>query len=81
MAASRWAARFASARWRAAFSAAKWLYGQGRERLAKNLTAEERRELWELLRRSRGRRSNLSRREQDRFRDLVRRGVTGGNQT
>ncbi len=72
-----WAARFGTARWRAAFAAAKWLFSQGRERLAKNLTPDEQRELWELLRKSRGRRSNLSRREQDRFRALVRQGVRG----
>jgi len=71
------AARFTTARWRAAFGAAKWLYGQGRERLTKNLTPAEQRELWELLRKSRGRRVNLSQREQERFRALVRRGVFG----
>ena len=77
MAIPGWAARFGTARWRAFFAAAKWLYGQGRERLRKNLAPDEQSELWELLKRSRGRRSNLNRREQDRFRDLVKRGVTG----
>jgi hypothetical protein len=71
------AARFGTVRWRAAFAAAKWLYGQGRERLAKNLTEHERRELWELVKKSHGRRQNLSRREQDRFGALVRQGLRG----
>ena len=70
-------ARFTTARWRAAFASAKWLYGQGRERLTKNLTPVEQRELWELVKKSRGRRVNLSQREQERFRALVRRGVFG----
>jgi hypothetical protein len=77
MAVSGWAARFGKVRWRAAFAAARWLYGQGRERLDKNLTPFEQRELWELLKKSRGRRARLSRREQDRFRALVRSGVFG----
>jgi hypothetical protein len=77
MALSGWAARFTTARWRAVFAGARWLYGQGRERLDKNLTPYEQRELWELLRKSRGRRSKLSGREQDRFRALVREGIFG----
>jgi hypothetical protein len=77
MAVPSWAARFGKARWRAIFGAAKWLYGRGRERLERNLTPDERQELWGLLRKSRGRRYNLSAREQDRFKALVKRGATG----
>ena len=71
------AARFTTARWRAVWGVATWLFHQGRERLNSNLTERERRDLWEMMKRSRGRRSNLSAREQERFRTLVWRGITG----
>ena len=57
--------------------AAQWLYHQGRRRLERNLTAGERAELLELMRRSKGRRANLTRRQQVRFTELVRKGVRG----
>jgi hypothetical protein len=63
--------------WVRVWVAAQWLYHQGRKRLEENLSARERRELLELMRRSKGRRANLSAKEQDRFRRLVRQGVTG----
>lgn len=71
------AARFASVRWRVALDVARWLFKQGRERLDRNLTKEEQGELWDLLKRSRGRRVNLSSREQGRFMELVKQGATG----
>jgi hypothetical protein len=77
MAISGFAGRFASARWRFALDVARWLFKQGRERLNRNLTPQERTDLWELMKRSKGRRANLSSREQKRFLDLVKRGATG----
>ena len=77
MALPAFASRFATARWRAVWGVAVWLFKQGRDRLNRNLAEGERRELWELMRKSKGRRSNLSHREQDRFRALVKRAVTG----
>jgi hypothetical protein len=77
MAMAGWAAKFGTARWRALLAGARWLFKQGRDRLERNLTPDERRELWQLLRKSRGRRYNLSEREQDRFKELVRQGVFG----
>ena len=53
------------------------LFNEGRHRMETNLSERERRELMELLRRSRGRARNLSTREQQRTRELVRRGLTG----
>jgi hypothetical protein len=58
--------------WRFVVQAAVWAYRFGRSRLER-LTPREREELYELLRKSRGLRSNLSGREQQRVRDLVRR--------
>ena len=56
---------------------AVWLYRHGRERVENNLAPHERRDLWELMKKSGGRSANLSRREQSRFRDLVRQAITG----
>jgi hypothetical protein len=63
--------------WMRVWVAATWLYHQGRERLERNLSPPERRDLWNLMKKSGGRPSNLSRREGERFRALVRQGVTG----
>lgn len=71
------AARFTTARWRVVWTVAVWLFKQGRDRLNRNLSEPERRDLWELMRKSKGRRSNLSSREQDRFRKLVKRAALG----
>ena len=71
------ASRFATARWRAVWTVAVWLFKQGRDRLNRNLEPNERSDLWNLMRKSKGRRSNLSGREQERFRRLVKMAVTG----
>jgi hypothetical protein len=63
--------------WMRVWLAAQWLYRQGRRRLEENLSERERRELLELMRKSKGRQSNLSSREQDRLRRLVRKALTG----
>jgi hypothetical protein len=63
--------------WMRIWLAAQWLYHQGRKRLEENLSSRERRELLELMGKSKGRRSNLSAREQARFKRLVRKGLTG----
>jgi hypothetical protein len=77
MAISGFAGRFASARWRVALDVARWLFKQGRDRLNRNLSEPERAELWDLMKRSKGRRVNLSSREQSRFVALVKQGATG----
>jgi hypothetical protein len=63
-------------RWAALYEAAKFVYGHGK-RLYDNLSPAERERLGQLLRRSRGRRSNLSEREQRRVWELVRKAATG----
>ena len=63
--------------WMRVWVLAVWLYRNGRERLERNLAPEERRDLWDMMRKSGGRPANLSRREQNRFRDLVRQAITG----
>jgi len=63
--------------WMRAWLVAQWLYRHGYERLQRNLDDGERRELWQLTRKSKGRAANLSGRERDRFVGLVRQAVRG----
>ena len=67
--------------WARAVIVAQWLYKHGRQRLEQNLTSSERSELWDLLRKSGGKRSNLSSRQQKRFIALTRQGLTGRKAT
>ena len=63
-------------RWLLVLRAARWLFTEGRKRLA-NLTARERGELADILRKSRGRPGNLSDRERRRLRELVVKAARG----
>ncbi|MFN8160597.1 MAG: hypothetical protein U0R52_06075 [Solirubrobacterales bacterium] len=63
--------------WKKVWISAIWLYHQGRGRLERNLTPSERDQLWDLMKRSKGRPNNLTKRQRDRFRELVGRGLRG----
>jgi hypothetical protein len=54
-----------------------WLAEKGRERVQQNLTDPERQEFWTLLKKSRGRRGNLSERERTRMKNLVGKVIRG----
>jgi hypothetical protein len=62
--------------WVALYETAKVVYGHGK-RLYNNLSPAERERLGQLLRKSHGKRSNLSDREQRRVFELVRKAITG----
>jgi hypothetical protein len=62
--------------WLALYQSGRWIYGHGR-RAWNNLEPRERRRLGDLLRKSKGRRSNLSARERDQLLSLVKKAVTG----
>jgi hypothetical protein len=62
--------------WLALYESGKWIYGHGR-RAWENLEPSERERLGDLLRKSKGRRSNLSTRERDELRSFVKKAVTG----
>jgi hypothetical protein len=63
-------------RWAALYEAAKFVYGHGK-RMYDNLSPAERERLGQLIRKSRGRRSNLTEREQRRVSELVKKAATG----
>jgi hypothetical protein len=62
--------------WIALFEAARLAYRHGR-RSWDNLTPDERRNLGELIRKSKGRRSNLTEVERERMWNLVKKAATG----
>jgi hypothetical protein len=62
--------------WLALYESGRWIYGHGR-RAWENLDPSERERLGDLLRKSKGRRSNLSTRERDELGSLVKKAVTG----
>lgn len=74
-----WSAAIATAKripWKALFIAGQQLYVRGRK-FRDNLSEAERSRLGGLLRKSKGRRTNLTDREVADLRDLVRKGITG----
>ena len=62
--------------WAALYEAAKIVYAQGR-RIYDNLSPAERERFVQLMRKSRGRRMNLTDREQHRVWELARKALTG----
>jgi hypothetical protein len=62
--------------WLALYQSGKWVYSHGR-RAWQNLDPGERRQLGTLLRKSKGRRSNLSTREYDELGSLVKKAIIG----
>jgi hypothetical protein len=68
---SRLVSRGRAINWIALFEAARFAYRHGR-RSWDNLTPDERRNLGELIRKSKGRRSNLTGVERERMWDLVK---------
>jgi hypothetical protein len=70
------AARARTIRWLALYETAKVVYGQGR-RAWDNLEPGERETLGKLVRKSKGRRSNLSDRERNELWALVKKAATG----
>jgi hypothetical protein len=73
---SRLVSRGRAINWIALFEAARLVYRHGK-RSWDNLTPDERRSLGELIRKSKGRRTNLTEVERERMWDLVKKAVTG----
>jgi hypothetical protein len=62
--------------WLALYQSGRWVYGHGK-RAWGNLEPSERQQLGGLLRKSKGRRSNLSAREREELSSIVKKAVTG----
>ncbi len=63
--------------WARTWLVAQWLYHHGANRVRNNLDEADRTELWRLFAKSKGKRANLSSREQQRFVDLVKQAARG----
>jgi len=73
---SRLIARGRTLNWLALYESARFVYGHGK-RAWTNLRAPERERIGVLVRKSKGRRSNLSARERDELWSLVKKAATG----
>jgi len=73
---SRLVTRGRAVPWLALYESGKWIYGHGK-RAWGNLEPGKRERLGALLRKSKGRRSNLSTRERDELWSLVKQATTG----
>ena len=63
--------------WRTVWTIALWLAEKGRERIRENLSAEEQNEFWALIKKSKGRPSNLVDRDRTRMKTIVGKAIRG----
>ena len=54
-----------------------WLVKQGRDRIEANLTKREQTELWNLVKKSKGRPGNLAKRDRTRVKHIVGKAIRG----
>ena len=63
--------------WRMVWVVALWLVEKGRERMRENLTEKERKELLNLMLRSKGRPGNLAQRDRTRVKNIAGKALRG----
>jgi hypothetical protein len=63
--------------WKTVWTVSLWLAQKGRHRVQNNLTTNEQAEFWGILKKSRGKPSNLSARDQARVKDIVGKAIRG----
>lgn len=63
--------------WKMVWTVSLWLAEKGRERVRENLTQSEQAEFWSLIRKSKGRPSNLSQRDRTRMKNIVGKAIRG----
>jgi len=63
--------------WKTVWAVTLWLAEKGRERVRDNLTQGEQTEFWGLLKKSRGKPSNLTKRDQARVKNIVGKAIRG----
>lgn len=59
------------------WTASLWLAGKGREHVQANLTQDEQREFWNLIRTSKGRPSNLTQPDRERMKTIAGKAIRG----
>lgn len=64
--------------WLKVWAMATWLVAKGRAHVNDNLTEAERSELRKLVTKSKGRPTNLSQRDRDRVKTIVKKAAVGG---
>jgi hypothetical protein len=63
--------------WKMVWTVSLWLAEKGRERIQHNLTHGERQEFWTLMKKSRGRPTNLSQRDRSRIKNIAGKAIRG----
>jgi len=63
--------------WAKVWLAALWLAKNGKERIDRNLTQREQAELWNLMKKSKGRPGNLTHKDRGRVKDVVGKAIRG----
>lgn len=63
--------------WKMVWTVSLWLAEKGRERVRENLTQSEQTEFWTMIRKSKGRPSNLSQRDRTRMKNIVGKAIRG----
>jgi hypothetical protein len=64
--------------WKMVWTVSLWLANKGRERVQQNLTEREQGEFWGLIRKSKGRPSNLNQRDRTRMKNIAGKALRGG---
>lgn len=63
--------------WKMVWTVSLWLAEKGRERVRENLTQGEQTEFWSLIKKSKGRPSNLTGRDRTRMKNIVGKAIRG----
>lgn len=63
--------------WRTVWAISLWLANKGRDRVQKNLTDREQAEFWSLVKKSKGKPTNLTQRDRTRLKNIVGKAIRG----
>jgi hypothetical protein len=63
--------------WKMVWTVSVWLANKGRERIQDNLSPSEQTEFWNLVKKSKGRPSNLAQRDRTRLKSIVGKAIRG----
>ncbi len=63
--------------WKMVWTVSLWLANKGRDHIRDNLTEREQTEFWNLVKKSKGRPSNLAQRDRSRFKSIVGKAIRG----